>query len=171
MPVLVVGCDGLKKRCDNTLAESGKLSKYADGMLDQLQVVERAVDGTVLRFEELKARQLKYQARLLQVMRRLETLRARGLPLSAMELRYREYLDGLSASMKDQYDKSQSLETSHVGRTSLRALYRQKTHELYVNRASLSGGETRSWRPRLCRNRTSRPSATCSLDSARVSSI
>lgn len=112
--MLVVGCDGLKKRCDNTLAESAKLSKYSDGMLEQLQIVDRALDGTVLRFEELKARQLKYQARLLQVMRRLETLRARGMPLSTTELRYREYLDGLSATMKAQYEKSQSLEASHV---------------------------------------------------------
>ncbi len=86
-PVLIIGCDGLKKQFDELTSNTERLKGYASDQKEQLLTLERALDRSTSRLEELVLRQAKYQLRLLQVMRKLEVLRTKGLPLSAIEVR------------------------------------------------------------------------------------
>ena len=47
-------------------------------------------------------------------MRKLEVLRAKGIPLTAAEARYREKVEELSVAVMAPYEKIQSLESSQV---------------------------------------------------------
>jgi hypothetical protein len=87
VPVLVVGCDGLKKRFEDHYSETEKLKGYVNGLSEQLNVLDRALESSTIRFCELKARQRRHHLKLLQVMRKLEVLRTKGLPLGPLELR------------------------------------------------------------------------------------
>ena len=91
--MLVIGWNGLKKRFDSQCSDSEKLNGFADGLKEQLQLLERKLDGSAKRYEELKSKQRKYHLRLLHVMRKLEVLRAKGLPLSSIELKYYVYIE------------------------------------------------------------------------------
>ena len=87
MPILVVGCDGLKKRFEDHYSDTEKLKGYVSGLKDQLNVLDRALESSTVRFSELKSRQRRHHLKLLQVMRKLEVLRTKGLPLGSLELR------------------------------------------------------------------------------------
>jgi chromosome segregation ATPase len=112
--VLVIGCDGLKKRFSAQCTKADKIKSYADGLKEQLQLLERSLDGSVQRHEELKERQRKHFMRLLQVMRKLEVLRAKGISLTPVETRYREKVEELTSAIMVPYEKIQSLESSQA---------------------------------------------------------
>lgn len=112
VPILVVGCDGLKKRFEDHYSDTEKLKGYVSGLKDQLHVLDRALESSTVRFSELKSRQRRHHLKLLQVMRKLEVLRTKGLPLGSLELRYQEKVEELYSNAKGPYSKLQLLETS-----------------------------------------------------------
>lgn len=48
--MLVVGCDGLKKRFSSQCTKAEKIKSYTDGLKEQLELLERSADGAALRY-------------------------------------------------------------------------------------------------------------------------
>lgn len=86
-PVRELGIAGLKKRFEDQGTDCAKYRKQATELREVLETIEKSTRRTSLKVEALKAKQAQLYNRMLSVVRSVEVLRCRGVPVDSSERR------------------------------------------------------------------------------------
>jgi uncharacterized protein YhaN len=86
-PVRIMGIDALKTRFDHQQTESIKLKEHSQNLREVLDTVELSNTQIETRFTALQMRQAHIYQKLMALLRKIEVLRCRGLPIEESEAR------------------------------------------------------------------------------------
>lgn len=114
-PVKVVGIDALQKRFQQQEKNAQAHREHIQTLRDVLEAVDESNTQLNLRFTALTMKQTQIFERLLVVLRKIEVLRLRGLPLQDAEVKYRARLYEMLRALKSPYGRIQTLSDSLVG--------------------------------------------------------
>jgi len=108
-PVRIIGVDALKARFDHQQTETLKLKEHARNLKEVIEAVELSNTQLETRFSGLQMKQVHIYQKLMSLLRKVEVLRCRGLPMEATEVKYRARLNDILAAMKSPYLEIQEL--------------------------------------------------------------
>jgi Nucleoporin complex subunit 54 len=122
------GIRGLQKWAEEHIKEDESCRKRVADLRGHLESLEKSTRVTAVKVEELRAKQLLLFNRMLSVVRSVEVLRSRGVPVNASERRYRKHLEQLMGAMQVPHSKLQELMVLQVSLPilSIAAYYIQK---------------------------------------------
>lgn len=83
----MLGIDALKARFDQQQSESLKLKEHTQNLREVLDSVELSNTQIETRFTALQMRQAHIYQKLMALLRKIEVLRCRGLPVEESEAR------------------------------------------------------------------------------------
>lgn len=83
----VLGVDALKARFDQQQAESLKLKEHLQNLREVVDTVELSNTQISTRFNALQMKQVHIYQKLMALLRKVEVLRCRGIPLEESETR------------------------------------------------------------------------------------
>jgi len=113
-PVRIVGIDALKARFDQQQTEAQQLKEHTRNLKEVIEAVELSNTQMSSRFSSLQMKQVHIYQHLLTILRKVEVLRCRGVPLEQNEIRYRARLNQILAAMKTPYLEIQELSDNLV---------------------------------------------------------
>lgn len=86
-PVSIIGVDALKARFDHQQAETLKLKEHARNLKEVIEAVELSNTQMETRFSSLRMKQMHIYQKLMTLLRKVEVLRCRGLPMENSEIK------------------------------------------------------------------------------------
>jgi hypothetical protein len=97
-PVRVIGVDALKSRFDLQQSESAKLKEHTKSVREVLDAVDSSNMQIGARFQSLQMKQIHIYQKMLALLRKVEVLRCKGLPMEQAEMRYDELYESIACS-------------------------------------------------------------------------
>lgn len=86
-PVRIIGVDALKARFDHQQSETLKLKEHARNLKEVIEAVELSNTQLETRFSGLQMKQIHVYQTLMSLLRKVEVLRCRSVPMESTELR------------------------------------------------------------------------------------